>query len=120
MKTILLVEDDKEITIALGFRLRSMGFNVVSASDAITAMNETVRCQPDAIMLDINLPGGNGFIVAEIIQASNQVASTPLIFMIASRKPEFRQQASECGAVSFLEKPFGVTQLTAAIDSCFD
>lgn len=120
MKTILLVEDDKKISIALGCRLKSMGYNVQSAVDAIFAMNETVRCRPDAILLDINLPGGDGFIVAKRIRASLQVATTPIIFITASKNAEYRQRAMDFGAAGYLEKPFGVAELTAAIDNCFD
>lgn len=119
MKTILIVEDDKKISLALSHRLRSMGFNVVTAQDAIYAMNETVRSSPDAILLDINLPGGDGFVVAERIKASNQFANIPIIFTTASKKPVFRERAKQCGGVGFLEKPFGVLQLTNAIDACF-
>ncbi len=120
MKTILLVEDDKKISIALGYRLQSMGYNVQTALDAIFAMNETVRCRPDAILLDINLPGGDGFVVAKRIRASLQVATTPIIFITASKNTDFRQRAIELGAAGYLEKPFGVAELTEAIDACLN
>ena len=118
MKTILLVEDDKKISTALGYRLQSMGYKVESAMDAIYAMNETIRCRPDVILLDINLPGGDGFIVADRIRASTKVATTPVIFITASKSPEFRKRAEEFGAAGYLEKPFGVAELTEAIDVC--
>lgn len=118
MKTLLLVEDDEKIVIALQYRLKSMGYIVRTASDAIFAMQEAVRCQPDAILLDINLPGGDGFVVADRIRTSTQVAATPIIFITASRKSEFRERARLCGAAAYLEKPFGLFDLTNAIESC--
>lgn len=120
MKTILLVEDDKKLSVALSLRLQSMGFNVKTAPDAITAMNEVVKIRPDAMLLDINLPGGNGFLVADRIRALSQISTTPLIFITASRETGLRERASQYGASGFLEKPFGAAALSEAVDFCLD
>jgi DNA-binding response OmpR family regulator len=65
MQTMQLVEDDKKICMALSLPLRSMGFQVGSATDAVYAMNAAIRCQSEVVLLDINLPGGDGFVVAD-------------------------------------------------------
>jgi len=115
MQTILLVEDDKKISQALSIRLRSMGFQVDSAADAVYAMNAAVRCQPEVILLDINLPGGDGFVVADRVRASHNLCSTPIIFITASKEPGLRARAAEYAASAYLEKPFQAAQLTEAI-----
>lgn len=115
MQTILLVEDDKKISMALSLRLRSMGFQVDSAADAVYAMNAAIRCQPEVVLLDINLPGGDGFVVADRLRASTELGTTPIIFITASKDPEMRQRAAEYGACAFLEKPFQAAQLTEAL-----
>ena len=115
--TILLVEDDKKISMALTLRLQSMGYQVDSAADAVYAMKAAVRCQPEFILLDINLPGGNGFVVADRLRASPSLASTPIIFITASKDPAMRQQASTYMDSQYLEKPFQAAQLVEAIDS---
>jgi len=115
MQTILLVEDDKQISMALSLRLRSMGFEVDFASDAVYAMNAAIRCQPEVVLLDINLPGGDGFVVADRLRASADLGSTPIIFITASKNPELRERASTYGTCAFLEKPFQATQLTKAL-----
>ena len=65
-------------------------------------------------MLDISLPAGDGFSVAERIQA-NIPKPTPIIFLTASRRPDFRQKAKELGAVGFFEKPYEADALLATI-----
>lgn len=116
MKTILLVEDDKKISMALSLRLRSMGYEVDSASDAVYAMNAAMRCHPEIVLLDINLPGGNGFVVADRMRASRDLCRTPIIFITASKNPEHRLKAAEYGTSMYLEKPFMAVQLTEAIE----
>ncbi|OED41554.1 hypothetical protein AB833_09285 [Chromatiales bacterium (ex Bugula neritina AB1)] len=114
---VLLVEDDKKLALALSMRLKSNGYMVNSAPDAITAMSSAVRLQPNVVIIDINLPGGDGFMVAERLMSSPDTNSIPYIFMTASKKEEFKQKALRMGALGFLEKPFYSTQLTDLINS---
>ena len=117
MKTVLLVEDDKKITLAIGVRLKAMGYKVASAADAVSAIAQARKHEPDVVLLDINLPGGDGFLVAERLQSLMQTSSTPVIFITASKQPGLRNRAMELGAVGFLEKPFDATTLADAIEN---
>lgn len=116
MKTVLLVEDDKKITLAIGIRLKSMGYEVASAADAVSAVAQARKCKPDVVLLDINLPGGDGFLVAERLQSLMQTSATPIIFITANKQEGLKKRAMEMGAVAFLEKPFDATQLADAIE----
>ena len=120
MKTILLVEDDSRIQTAMGIRLKSMGYSVVSAVDAVYAMDQAVKARPDVVLLDINLPGGDGFLVAERLRKRNETVDTPIIFITASKREEFRVRAAMIGASGFLEKPFSATQLSEAIEKSLE
>ncbi len=117
MKTVLLVEDDKKLTLAMGMRLKSMGYTVATAADAICAVAEARKSNPDVILIDINLPGGDGFVVAGRLQSLIQTAATPIIFITASKQPGLKERAKEFGAAAFLEKPFDATQLADAIET---
>lgn len=117
MQTILLVEDDKNISLALSIRLQSMGYKVDSAEDAVYAMKAAVRCEPEVILLDINLPGGDGFVVADRLRASNKLWTTPIIFITASKDPKLKEKAAGYGASGYLEKPFRASQLADAIEN---
>ena len=117
MKTVLLVEDDQKVAMALGIRLKSMGYNVSTARDAAMAIQAARKCQPDVVLLDINLPGGDGFLVAERLMNLVDTAVTPIIFITASKEAGLRERAMKLGAVRFLEKPFDATTLADAIEA---
>jgi len=113
-KEILIVEDDVNIAHALAVRLKALGYEPRVAHDGLSGIRSAAINNPDLVLLDISLPAGNGFTVAESIQA-NVPHPIPMIFLTASRHPEFRERARELGAVGFLEKPFQADVLIAAV-----
>lgn len=117
---VLLVEDDKKLSIAMGMRLKSFGHNYAIASDAITAVSQAVEHQPDLVIIDVNLPGGDGFLVAERLRALPNGQDAQVIFITASKVPGLRQRANEAGASAFLEKPFDSSKLLEAIETSTD
>lgn len=117
MSKILIVEDDKKISLALTIRLRSAGHEVVTAYDAVMAVGIARKAEPDLILLDIMMPGGNGFSVAEKLQNLAVTAVTPIIFLTASKKPGLKEKAEELGAVALIEKPYDGDHLVAQIES---
>lgn len=107
---VLIVEDDEHISMAIKVRLEANGFEVVTAIDAIVGLDMAVKKQPDLVILDISMPGGNGFRVAERLMT---VADNPppIIFITASTLPELRERANRLKALAFFEKPFDVDDL---------
>ena len=78
-------------------------------------MNAAIKCKPDCILLDINLPGGSGFVVADRLRASADLSGTPIIFITASNDPNLRAQAGTYDSSRFIEKPFQAMELTDAM-----
>jgi len=117
MKTVLLVEDVAGIALAFGVRLKSMGYAVRFARDAAGALAQASQQQPDAALLDILLPGSDGFVVADRLRLLEGAAALPLIFITASRRPSFRERAKSLGAVGYLEKPFEASLLAEVLDA---
>src|SRR3984885_9070175 len=117
MKTVLLVDDDNVFLLTIGVRLKSMGYTVYTAKDAASAISVVRKTGPDVIVLDVSLPAGDGFLVAERLQNLILSAATPIIFITASEKPGLRERAMKLGAVAFLAKPFDATTLADAIES---
>ena len=115
-KKILVVEDDKRIVMALAVRLKGKGYDVVAAYDAVMAMTIAMHHRPDLVLLDISMPGGNGFMVAKRLQNEATTAGIPLIFLTASKQPGLRENAQDLGAVGFFEKPYEAEDPLAAID----
>lgn len=115
MKTILIIEDDRKITLAMAVRLKANGYGVLTAFDALAGVEMAVKHRPDLVILDISMPAGSGFDVAAKIQNLSSTAGIPMIFMTASRNPEFVARAAELGAVAFIEKPLQDGELLADV-----
>jgi len=114
-KRILIVEDDERIARALAVRLTAAGYETSTAHDGLAGFRAAVLEKPDLVLLDISLAAGDGFTVAQRIQ-SNIPKPIPMIFLTASKRPEFRQKAQRLGAIGFFEKPFEANALLTAIN----
>jgi DNA-binding response OmpR family regulator len=112
---ILVVEDDKNIALALAVRLRSAGYDVIAAPDAVLGMSMAVKHRPDLLVLDLLIPGGSGFQMAEWLQDLEAMIGVPYIFITASKQPGLRETAKRLGAVGFFEKPYDAGELLAII-----
>lgn len=117
MNKILIVEDDVDICRALMIRLKAAGYEVSVAHDALGGLREAVKTEPDLAILDISMPAGNGFTLAERMMSLPATASTRFLFMTASKRQSHRTKAMELGAKSFIEKPFDSGMLLEAIKS---
>ena len=116
MTLILIVEDDKPIATALETRLVSFGFETVSANDANSAAALTDEIRPDLAILDIFMPGGDGFLIAEELQGLFGT-DLPIIFITASANPILRDKAQWIGAAGFFHKPYDSGELLKAINA---
>ena len=117
MKSVLLVDDDNTILLGIGVRLKSMGYTVYTAKDAVSAISAVVKNRPDIVVLDVALPAGDGFLVARRLQNLVSSAATPIIFITASENLSLRELAMKQGAAAFLKKPFDATALADAIET---
>jgi DNA-binding response OmpR family regulator len=116
MKKILIVEDDQKIALALMIRLKANGYNAAVASDALTGASQAREMKPDLILLDISMPGGNGFQLAETFQRMPETNGTPVIFITASKTPGLLHKVMQLGAIGLFEKPFDTEKLLNVID----
>ena len=118
MKKILVVEDDKKVAMALAIRLRSVGYEVMTVHDALTGVSAAVKFRPDLVILDISMPAGGGFTVAERLEGMAMTAATPIIFMTASKQPGLREKAmAQSSAIAFFDKPYDAGELIDTIAS---
>jgi DNA-binding response OmpR family regulator len=114
-KVVLLVDDDEDLLVALATALRRQGFDVVHATDAVTAVSTAVKQSPDAIVMDFGLPGGDGITVMQRLHALPRLAAVPII-MVSGRDPEgCRDDALAAGAVAYFAKPVAPEALGAAV-----
>jgi two-component system KDP operon response regulator KdpE len=114
-KKILLIDDDKDVVHALNVRLRSKGYQVAVAGDAIAAVSTARKEKPDLIVLDIGLPGGDGFVVMQRLKSLYDLALTPIIVVSARDVAATKDRALKAGATAYFQKPVKTPEFLGAI-----
>src|SRR2546423_1368529 len=110
--TILVVDDDRTLRDTLEYNLRREGYHVLTAADGDEAVRLALSGRPDLIVLDIMLPGMNGFDVCRAVRKQ----STVPILMLSAREEEIDKVLGlELGADDYLTKPFGLRELLARV-----
>ena len=104
-KKILIVDDDQDLLRGLSIRLNASGYRVCLAVDAISAISTARKEEPDLIILDIELPGGDGFTVMQRLSFLGNLATTPVIILTGKDPSDNEERALTAGAKSFLQKP---------------
>jgi DNA-binding response OmpR family regulator len=103
-RKVLIVDDDKDVVRGLSIRLKASGYRVVTAVDGISAVSVARKAEPDVIVLDIGLPGGDGFTVMERLESLLPVA-VPIIILTARDVSGNKERSLKAGARAFLQKP---------------
>ena len=80
-RTILIADDDTDLTELLARQCRRLGFRAETANDSNTALGKIVQTRPDVVILDVNMPGGNGLSVREWMATNEPLASIPVIIL---------------------------------------
>ncbi len=117
-KASILVVDDGPTTLHLLVQvLGEEGYSVRPAPDGKTALQFVEHTIPDLVLLDINMPGMDGYEVCRRLKASEATQDIPVIFLSAMEESIDKVRAFEAGGVDFVTKPFEVTELLARIET---
>jgi DNA-binding response OmpR family regulator len=111
MPKILIADDSRFQLTLLDRELKAKGFELMAAEDGLQASRLALRAQPDAIVLDLQMPGGSGLEVLKRLKRSAKTKSIPVIMLTANQEPETRERAISLGASEFLQKPVNLDEL---------
>jgi len=111
---VLVVEDEVHLAEGLRFNLEAEGYETVIAADGETALDEVSSTRYDALVLDIMLPGVDGFEVAHTLRERGDF--TPVLMLTARGRPEDVLKGFEAGADDYLPKPFDLNIFLARLN----
>jgi DNA-binding response OmpR family regulator len=112
MKTILVVEDEAAIARLIRDYLEQAGFSVVLAGDGLTAVETARRVKPDLVVLDLGLPGQDGFDVTRDLRRTSDI---PIVIVTARGEETDRIVGLELGADDYVVKPFSPREVVARV-----
>lgn len=114
-KTVLLADDDTRLLLALSKRLGAAGLNVITCQDAYMAVDMARRHRPDVIVLDMNMPAGQGDSAHERFSKITETAHIPVIYLTGDHSSLVRERALKMGAHAVLHKPCDHGELLSLI-----
>ncbi len=110
---VLLIDDDAAIRMLCSVSLRALGIEVIEAENGTQGLELARRKRPDLVLLDVSMPGLDGFEVGELVRRHRKTRHIPLMFL--SGEAENDARARELGAIACLAKPFDPVVLSTLI-----
>ncbi len=114
-RTILLIEDNAQNRYLATFLLERNGFAVVAAVDGPDGIAKAQQVQPDLILLDIQLPGMDGYAVARALRGIPSLLDTPIVAVTSYAMVGDREKSLEAGCNGYIEKPIDPETFVAEI-----
>ncbi len=115
-KKILVADDDSVTLETLGAQLRGIGFQVITAMDAMQAFMVAQRSAPDVVLLDIQMPGGTGLDTLKRLRTSTKTQNIPVLAMSALPGADPKARALALGALEFFAKPVEFERLRGTLE----
>jgi len=105
-KIILLVDDEKDLSKAIAFRLEANGYKVLASYDGQDGFEKAKKEKPDLIILDLMLPKMDGYKVCALLKGDTRYSRIPIIIFTARAQDDDMNMAKEIGADAYITKPF--------------
>ena len=112
---ILIVDDNPSNRKMLEIILNKSGYDTISLEDGKETIKKTAEIQPDLILLDVMMPGTDGFEVCEQLKSAKETKDIPVIFLTAKSEVESLSKGFEVGASDYLKKPYNQVELLARV-----
>jgi two-component system phosphate regulon response regulator PhoB len=114
-ETVLVIDDEKDLIELVRYNLEKEGFRVLSALDGEAGMSIATEESPDAVVVDVMLPGIDGLDVCRRLRASSRTSRIPVIMLTAKSSESDRIVGLELGADDYVTKPFSPRELAARL-----
>ena len=114
-KTILLVDDDRNLVALMGRKLEAEGYTVLTAADGRDGLTKARTGGPDLVLLDLVMPGMNGFEVLKGLKASPETAQVPVVMLTTQGDRKSIFEAERLGAADFVVKGGDWTELMRTV-----
>jgi two-component system alkaline phosphatase synthesis response regulator PhoP len=118
-KSILVIDDEPSIGRVVQFKLQQEGFKVRVATDGLEGLAYIKEEKPDLILLDLMMPGMDGFEVCRRLRAAPETVTTPVIILTARGQEMDRIRGVELGVLDFFTKPFSPQKLLERVKEVF-
>lgn len=115
MTKVMIVDDDRALTVALSVRLSAEGFDVRTSHSAHDAVARVLHERPDVILLDVDMPSYTGPEFHQFLQLTERARGIPVVYMTGHDTEGNRRTAIEQGAATFLTKPFEIPHLLSVL-----
>jgi DNA-binding response OmpR family regulator len=120
MTRVLVIDDEAPIRLLCRVNLEAEGMNVLEAADGPTGL-ETARAEtPDVILLDVMMPGLDGWRVAEELLDDDRTERIPIVFLTARAELRDRARGIDLGGVEYVTKPFNPVELAPLVRELLD
>lgn len=116
MKTVLIADDKATSRELVRTVLEKSGYTVAEASDGIEALRNARELKPDLIILDLHMPGMDGFDVIREIRRDRELAATPVMALTASAMQGDRERALSAGFTGYIAKPIKLHVLRSEVE----
>jgi len=117
VKRILAVDDEPHILKLVGFSLKAGGFEVIEASDGLSAIEIAEAEQPDLILMDVMMPVLDGYESCRRLKANPATANIPVVMLTAKTQLAEQKVGLDCGAQDYICKPFTPKDLVAQVQA---
>jgi DNA-binding response OmpR family regulator len=114
-KEILIVDDEPNVVVPIQFLMEQQGYRVMIAERGEDALDLIYQYKPDLVLLDIMLPGIDGYEVCEIVRLNPNFRKVKIIFLTAKGREEEIAKGLALGADAYITKPFSNTELVAKV-----
>jgi DNA-binding response OmpR family regulator len=114
-KEILVVDDELDVVVPIQFLMEQQGYSVLTAQRGEDALDLIYQYKPDLVLLDIMLPGIDGWQVCEIVRLNPNYRDIKIIFLTAKGRREEVAKGLALGADAYITKPFSNAELVAEV-----